>query len=153
MTCQCENVEFGSYDNQIEVEAPAHMKGMKIGCLTIKETICLDKCVAEEVMSLWTLGIITTGCCCGHNKLHGYIGVYGAESIRMMKKLDYKLEPGRTDHFIAQYKPTMMQTPFSQEILTFNQIDAIKRTLSRKVPNIPHIWEIYARVTYVVFKE
>lgn len=49
---------------------------------------CLDRCVAEEVMQLWMLGITTTGCCCGHGKLPGYIGVIEFD-IPRMKEMGY----------------------------------------------------------------
>ena len=56
--CCTDDVEVGSYDNQLWVHAPAHMP---------KDSgYCLDVCVAEEVMSLWRAGVKTLGCCCGH---------------------------------------------------------------------------------------
>lgn len=44
---------------------------------------CLDRCIAEEVMMLWILGITTTGCCCGHGKVPPYIGVIDSDIPRM----------------------------------------------------------------------
>ena len=98
--CNCINIEAGSYANQIFVHAPAHMP---------KENgYCLDKCIAEEVMVLWQLGITTTGCCCGHGKLLPYIGVSDAD-IPVMKELGYRVQhnpnrPGDEDSFVPMGK-------------------------------------------------
>lgn len=74
--CDCFDVDMGSYQNQIELQTPTHMRSIQqIGCLTIRETICIDTCIAPMVQALWDSKIITTGCCCGHNKVHGYIGI------------------------------------------------------------------------------
>ena len=74
--CYCKNVEIGSYDNQIIVDAPKFMLPL-VNCLGEEKEpkICLDKCIANEVLSLWNLGIRTVGCCCGHNKAKSYIQV------------------------------------------------------------------------------
>ena len=82
--CHCDNVEPGSYTNQIWVHAPAHMPK--------DNGYCLDLCVAEEVMMLWRKGITTTGCCCGHGKQHGFIGVIDND-IPKMKALGYQVAP------------------------------------------------------------
>ena len=72
--------------------------------------ICFDKCLADELFYLWDLGIITTGCCCGHHKgldgSHSYIGV-DKKFIPQMKKLGYKvrfndMRPNDEDSFIPK---------------------------------------------------
>lgn len=83
-SCTCVNVDFGTYKNTIWVHPPAHMP--KDG------GYCLDRCIAEEVMALWMLGITTTGCCCGHNKLPGFIGVIDSD-IERMKAMGYSVQP------------------------------------------------------------
>lgn len=96
--CSCEDVEIGSYDNQIHLAAPPHMP---------KENgYCIDACLVLEVASLWKQGIKTTGCCCGHNKTVGYIGVT-EEFIPRMKELGYvvrpnELYPEREDGFVPK---------------------------------------------------
>ncbi len=94
-TCTCEDVEPGTYANQILVHAPAHMPK--------DNGYCLDKCIAEEVMILWQLGITTTGCCCGHGKPIAFIGVDDAD-IPRMKAWGYQVHlnstrPGNEDSF------------------------------------------------------
>lgn len=76
--CNCVNVKIGSYDNQIILKMP---NGQLMG---------IDQCIAEEIQYLWSYGIQTTGCCCGHNIQKGYIGVIGKD-IEFMKKSGYKV--------------------------------------------------------------
>lgn len=75
--CQCENVEIGSYDNQVELPTPRHMLEIgNIGCLEFRATTCVDRCIAPLVQALWAAGVVTTGCCCGHNKMPGFVGIW-----------------------------------------------------------------------------
>lgn len=82
--CTCDNVGFGTYANTIHVHAPAHMPK--------DNGYILDRCIAEEVMILWILGITTTGCCCGHQIQDGYIGVID-DDIPRMKQWGYTVHP------------------------------------------------------------
>ena len=86
--CNCVNIKMGSYDNQIMVNRPECMMGRTEGSCNSK--ICLDRCIAEEIQYLWSCGIRTTGCCCGHNIQEGYIGVIDKD-IEFMKKSGYKI--------------------------------------------------------------
>jgi hypothetical protein len=67
-------------------------------------------CLARELFYLWDLGIITTGCCCGHhegeNGENSYIGVL-EKFIPKMKELGYKVRfnpcrPKDEDSFIPK---------------------------------------------------
>lgn len=55
-----------------------------------KDSVCVDKCIANEIEGLWKQGIKTTGCCCGHGKELGFIQVKDKESIVKMKQLGYQ---------------------------------------------------------------
>lgn len=95
--CKCKNVQIGSYDNQINLYAPEWSRHEFIG---------IDRCIAKEIINLWSLGIITTRCCCGHNKVDSYIGV-SDEFIPIMKELGYKvrfnnIRPNDEDSFIPK---------------------------------------------------
>ena len=112
--CCCKSIEIGSYDNQLETERPSHMLGRTEG--SSGSTICIDRCILEEVKALWSLGITTTGCCCGHNKKGGYIGVIDSD-IDVMKMMGYevhknKLRPNDEDSFspLSQYCPICQKT-------------------------------------------
>jgi len=86
--CTCKNVEIGSYCNQIELEKPKRMVGDNRTPNTESLTICVDSCLKEEIEYLWSIGITTTGCCCGHGKLEPFIGVV-PQDIQKMKELGY----------------------------------------------------------------
>jgi len=89
MMCDYKGVELGSYANQIEVNRPKHMIGRCEG--TSSHTIYIDSCILEEIQELWKMGIITTGCCCGHNVLPAFVGVVEAD-IPKMKVLGYTVQ-------------------------------------------------------------
>ncbi|MBD5112108.1 MAG: hypothetical protein HDT42_06165 [Ruminococcaceae bacterium] len=65
-------------------------KGLiKYNCFDkFKERVAVDECLADEIENLWDNGIKTTGCCCGHGRLLGYIGVT-EDSIPIMEKMGY----------------------------------------------------------------
>ena len=89
MNCTCADVEIGSYGNQISVPYPSHITPPP----DCNQThVCLDKCISDEVRSLWEQGIKTTGCCCGHGKLEPFIGVAPSD-IPRMKSLGYLVAP------------------------------------------------------------
>ena len=88
--CHCIGVEIGSYGNQVALPRPTHMEGRAEGSRS--DVICVDACLKEEIIVLWSAGIRTTGCCCGHNELMGYIGVIG-EDIPRMKAMGYEVRP------------------------------------------------------------
>lgn len=53
-----------------------------------KEQVTVDSCLKEEILDLWNIGIITTGCCCGHGGI-GFIQVID-DCIDKMKNLEYE---------------------------------------------------------------
>ena len=56
-----------------------------------KHHIWIDSCLADEIKYLWSKGIVTTGCCCGHNYLPPYIGIDDRSSSEI-KWLGYKVQ-------------------------------------------------------------
>jgi len=97
--CNCNNIEIGSYKNQTCVDIPLHMKDYKNYRLSkgLKPIICIDNCIFEEIQYLWNLGIRTTGCCCGHNKIDGFIGVVDEDASKM-KQLGYEIRFNEVRH-------------------------------------------------------
>lgn len=90
--CNCKNVEVGTYANQIKLAAPKHMLPLTNCIGEVKEPfICIDKCLEDEIKSLWSKGIHTIGCCCGHNVRCGYIQVDGLDAEKMVE-LGYKCD-------------------------------------------------------------
>lgn len=90
--CNCKNATIGGYENQVAVYPPKFVSDYFIGdpCSSPKERIPIDACLVSEVRSLWSMGIVTTGCCCGHNINPPYIGVI-YEHIEKMKALGYEV--------------------------------------------------------------
>lgn len=104
--CNCINIEIGSYHNQVEVvDLPNQMIDYRAK-QGLPFSVCIDACIVDEVKELWDKGITTTGCCCGHNKVDGYIGVIDSD-IPKMKNMGYKvqyneLRPNDEDSFIPK---------------------------------------------------
>jgi len=87
--CNCSNVDIGSYKNQLRLKLPNHMIVNKTNINSLY--IGVDACLIDEIKYLWGLGIRTTGCCCGHNKVEGFIGVF-FDDIMKMKELGYRVK-------------------------------------------------------------
>lgn len=71
---------MGSYANQVILEYPAWF----ISSRRIRSA-GIDRCIAEEIQSLWEQGIQTAESCCGHNKAPGYIAVLNAHIPKMLE--------------------------------------------------------------------
>ena len=100
--CNCVDVRPGSYTNQDVLQYPAHMNAEN--GFVRHQSAGVDKCIAEEIKHLWSLGISTVESCCGHNFAQGYICVKHKEDEKKMRELGYEkhfnnLWPDRTDEF------------------------------------------------------
>lgn len=54
------------------------------------QTVTIDFCIAKIIKSLWAAGVVTLGCCCGHNKQNPNIIIpegYGVPQIAHAKRL------------------------------------------------------------------
>ena len=98
--CDCNEIEVGSYANQVVLNVPPHMRGRRFGCHIIRDRIGVDRCIALELQTLWSLGITTLGCCCGHNAAPAYIHVAPDDAGRM-RGLGYELLGGQEGVFRA----------------------------------------------------
>jgi hypothetical protein len=78
--CDCVNVGFGTYDNVVTLITPEG------------KSVDIDRCIAEEIKYLWSLGIETMASCCGHNKIKGSV-IVAKKDIEFIKKLGYKTLP------------------------------------------------------------
>ena len=84
--CQCKDVEIGSYKNTVLLGYYPAMRSYKDAAAKAglsTDGICVDTCIAPQVIELWEAGVPTFGSCCGHNKLPGFInvGTKGRKSI------------------------------------------------------------------------
>ena len=51
-------------------------------------TVAVDTCIIDEIKHLWSLGIVTLGCCCGHNKIQSMVNV-ADRNIQQMLDMGY----------------------------------------------------------------
>lgn len=92
---KCEDIGFGTYNCAYNIMLPWTDK-----------YVAVDKCLLPEVLTLWELGIKTTGCCCGHGKQGPFIGVTD-EFIPVMKAMGYVVaynscRPDDEDSFVPK---------------------------------------------------
>jgi len=140
--CDCPpGIEIGSYDNQVTLDTPQFMRDIcSMGCLTFRDQTCVDACLADEIKDLWSRGIVTTGCCCGHNlTLPGglpYIGVRD-EDIPKMKDLGYVVVPNTTrpDDEDSFFPKSIHPTATGVEGLTKTEIRLINNVLEQYEDN------------------
>lgn len=117
--CLCpDDVTLGGYQNQVILNVPETVTlRMNRPEREKRNSVCIDACLEVEIRGLWTMGIATTGCCCGHNKVPAYIGVE-EEFIPRMMELGYRvrknpLYPDREDSFIPK---TIAHQPESVDV-------------------------------------
>ena len=125
--CKCKNIEIVTYDNQVVLDPPEHMKEytnnrVKAG---LSPKICVDACLESEIKQLWDLGIKTNGCCCGHNKLIPFIGVF-EEDIDKMLQMGY----------VTQTNPTNLERydSFYPKTIKIN-MDGLEQNWEKIMPN------------------
>lgn len=104
----CSDIGFGTYNCAYNIMLPYLVKDpCEPDRKPFSKMIAVDKCLLPEILSLWEMGIKTTGCCCGHGRHDkAFIGVK-SEYIPRMKKLGYcvfenRCRPGDEDSFIPK---------------------------------------------------
>ena len=91
--CNCpKGIQIGSYDNTALAGHPRWAS----------KYIYVDKCLVDEIRYLWKCGVITTGCCCGHNIVEPMINVH-EDSERLMSDLGYSYKINKFN--VKCYKP------------------------------------------------
>lgn len=90
--CTCINIEVGSHANSVAIPIPLHMESYRQARLKegLSDTVGIDCCIVDEIKYLWSLGIVTYGCCCGHNKNESFVNV-SEKDIQMMICLGYEM--------------------------------------------------------------
>ena len=98
--------KIGTYECCVSLKLP--FKQNFFG--TEREYVSVDKCIVDEIKDLWSKGIKTTGCCCGHNTIDGYVGVVD-EDIPKMKQLGYRVQfnPHRPNYEDTFYLKTNLK--------------------------------------------
>lgn len=72
MNCSCVGVRMGTYEAAVVVKLPWRDK-----------LVSIDSCILPIIQELWSLGIRTYGCCCGHNLVPGMVNVDESDGDRM----------------------------------------------------------------------
>jgi len=71
--CSCVDVEMGSYSSSVLMGYYPVMHGYRDNRVIAGlsgDGILIDRCLVDEVVSLWEASIRTYGNCCGHNIPH-----------------------------------------------------------------------------------
>ena len=89
--CNCDNVEMGSYAAEVVSLIPEHMRSYRESRLRdgLAPIISFDRCCLPQIQHLWSLGVVTLGCCCGHNKVKGFVNV-GMDGFQKAIDAGYK---------------------------------------------------------------
>jgi hypothetical protein len=78
--CSCgKDVYFGDYSRMVNA----------VALWGEKKSVCFDKCLADEIFFLWSVGVKTSQSCCGHNLSCGGIYVHEGDTKKMVR-LGYK---------------------------------------------------------------
>ncbi len=122
--CNCKlEVKPQNYKNQITMYSPS-----------LNKEISIDRCLATEIKFLWSIGIKTTGCCCGHNVTLPFIGVENQYIVKMIN-LGYNIQFnssgienfGRMDSFY----PKTIEINYEQYNNYYKHLDKIIERLKR----------------------
>lgn len=84
--CNCYNIDF--------TKQHSYQTFLKIPIQNIPDDflfdeVMIDNCLIDEIKELWSKGVITITCCCGHNKVAGFIAVI-KNHWKMMEMLGYE---------------------------------------------------------------
>ena len=95
------------YGNQVVVDIPNSIElRYNSPDREIRKTVSVDSCLVDLIQELWSQGIKTTTCCCGHfGKFPSHIGVEN-QFIDQMRELGYVNDlinsPDRSDLFLLK---------------------------------------------------
>lgn len=81
----------------------------------LSSKVCVDRCLSQEIKFLWSKGIKTIGCCCGHHinspRNSGYIQVKD-DCVEKMKSLGYKYLANEFGKIIFEPKTKFTHFPY-----------------------------------------
>lgn len=93
MKCCCNpNItENERWANQVLIELPESPERERRISDGLSTAVSIDPCIVDDIKYLWGNGIITNGCCCGHNsdKWYPMVNVY-PECADKMAELGYE---------------------------------------------------------------
>jgi hypothetical protein len=94
--CPWFGTPFGSYENYVSVKTPQD------------KWICVDACMVPELAWLWSKGIETIECCCGHSTQRPYVAV-SDECRGKIEALGYKTHPDAVHCYSARTHAALNQ--------------------------------------------
>lgn len=103
--CNCKPnlTEAERYSQQIVIFPPFPDYVKKRQDAGLSGSVCIDPCILDEIIQLWAKGIITHGCCCGHNnpEWHSFVNVDDncIDKMIAMGYVQYHHDPTREDTF------------------------------------------------------
>lgn len=81
-TCTCDpqaahdQKDLYRYPRQVVLQLPEWSKARARRLQErLPPTVSIDGCIKHMILELWDKGIETTGCCCGHNFMPGWVSV------------------------------------------------------------------------------
>lgn len=97
---QC-TYEMGNYDKQIPIDMNdfPHLLRENGGFYKSPKLFSVDACIKDEMLWLWEQGVVTMGCCCGHNQTYSMVNVLNTE---LMDSLGYVKYPNRSDTYFLK---------------------------------------------------
>jgi hypothetical protein len=95
-TCTCDpslmDNERERYARQVILELPEGREKARRISEGLSPEVCVDPCIVDIIKDLWSKGIETLGCCCGHNVWPGHVDVHPDHHARMLD-MGYKKRP------------------------------------------------------------
>lgn len=122
--CNCNpEVKPQNYKNQITMYSPS-----------LNKEISIDRCLATEINFLWSIGIKTTGCCCGHNVKLPFIGVEDQYIVKMIN-LGYNIQfnPSGIENFsrMDSFYPKTIEIKYEQYKNHYKHLDKVLERMKR----------------------
>ncbi|WP_299501453.1 hypothetical protein [Mucilaginibacter sp.] len=77
-------------ERHVLIELPHNLERTRRIKKGLSTSIAIDGCIVEDIIHLWRNGIITTGCCCGHNGYFPRMVNVNPESVDKMYSMGYE---------------------------------------------------------------
>lgn len=95
-TCTCDPTKYNdlyAYSRQIVIDLPVWTIAVKERLrMNYTPNVCIDSCIVDAIKELWSKGVETTGCCCGHNIMPAWVSVHPGFYEKMFE-LGYEQQP------------------------------------------------------------
>lgn len=97
--CNCDPIQAQKlgdiyvYPRQKILDLPLWSKARKLRLQKLNPAnVCIDGCIIEAIEYIWSVGIETTGCCCGHGIEKAWVSVH-PDDYPCMFELGYEQKP------------------------------------------------------------